>query len=97
MVTAPNLMNIPVVKPNVANRAIANPLLSSQPTLRAALVVRISNTFNATRMIANAITHRRICIQNDSFSILLKDITNEVIYQHAPRLPTITEGLTSYL
>jgi hypothetical protein len=43
MVTAPNLMSMPIVKPNVANRAIANPLLSSQPPLRAALVVRISN------------------------------------------------------
>jgi hypothetical protein len=60
MVTAPNLMSIPIVKPNVVNIAIANPLLSSQPTLRAALVVRISNMFNATRIIANVITHRRI-------------------------------------
>jgi len=59
MVTAPNLMNMPIVKPNVVNRAIANPLPSSQPMLRAALVVRTSNTFNAPRMIANVMTHRR--------------------------------------
>jgi hypothetical protein len=62
MITAPNLMNMPIVKPNVVNRAIANPLLSSHPALRAALVVRISNTFNATIIIANVITHRRIFI-----------------------------------
>lgn len=60
MVAAPNLMTIPIVEPNVVNRKIAKPLLSLQPTLRAAVVVRISNTFSVTRIIANVITH--LCV-----------------------------------
>jgi len=81
MAAPPTLTEIPTVKPNVANRAIAKPLLSSQPMPKAVFVVRISNTFNATRTIPNVMTNKRIFMKKDSFSILLKDITNDVIYQ----------------